>query len=313
MRRLVARAVLLAGVAVAVLPPAVAPAVDGGARVGHSMLVVACGPQGTRLAADWYFPPTRKAAGLVWVQHGFFRTKRNVATLARYLAEHTGAVVVAPTISSNFLDRQGCWINGEPMQRAVGALFSGPRTALRDSAAAAFGGRVRLPRPLVLSGHSAGGNLATAAAGYTTLDGSAVADLRGVVMYDGVDTAGSMARPLALLTGRHDRPVLQIAAPPSACNAGGAGTRALVAARPGRFVGVLLEGGTHVDAEGPDGDPLAQLVCGRPLAVNVQALRSIAADWVHNLLTGSSDGITGGAPGERIAVDGATAIVLPAG
>ena len=313
MRRLAARAALLAGVAVAVLPPAVAPALDGGVQVGHSTLAVACGPQGTRLAADWYFPQMRKAPGLVWVQHGFFRTKRNVATLARYLAEHTGAVVVAPTMPSNFLDQQGCWINGAPMQRAVAALFSGPRTALRESAEAAFGGRIGLPRRFVLTGHSAGGNLATGAAGLTTLDGGAVADLRGVVMYDGVDAAGSMARALALLTGRDDRPVLQIAAPPSSCNAAGTGTRALVAARPGRFVGVLLEGGTHVDAEGPDGDPLAQLVCGRPLAVNVEALRSIAADWVGDLLTGSSHGITGGVPGERIAVDGATAIVLPAG
>lgn len=300
---------LLPGEAASASPPTH----PGAVTVGHSSLEVPCGPWGTSLPVDWYFPGpgSRKATGIVWVQHGFFRTKANIASLAQYIAAHTRAIVVAPTISSNPFAVAGCWINGAPMHRAVAELFA-ERSALRRSADAAKGKHVSLPRPFVLSGHSAGGNLATAAAGYATHPGGDIADLRAVVLYDAVDNQGAMNEALGRLTGGVDRPVLQIASPPSACNAFGSGTRALVAARPGRFVGVQLVEGTHVDAEGPDSDPLARALCGYPREVNVDAVRSIASQWVTNALTGSSIGIVGGSPGEAVKVNGATAIVLPA-
>lgn len=280
--------------------------------VRHATLEVPCGRFGRRVSVDWYFPqsPSADANGLIWLQHGFLRTKRNVASLAESVAARTNSIVVTPTISSNFLDPAGCWINGEPMHKAVARLFA-DRGALQASARRA-GRKVALPRPFVLSGHSAGGNLALSAAGFTTLPGGAIGDLQAVVMFDGVDNGGAMTTALNRLTGANFRPVLQIAAPPSLCNALGSGTRALLAARPGRFVGVELENGTHIDAEGPDTDLLAALVCGVPRPVNVHGLRTIAADWITNAFTGSSIGIVGGSPGEQIPVDGATAIVLPA-
>ena len=304
----------LAGVAAQAAPASPRPAHPGTVVVGHAGLEVPCGADGTRLPADWYLPGSgsRRATGVVWVQHGFFRTRRNVATLARAVAARTRAIVVTPTVSSNPFAAEGCWINGTPMHRAVARMFAG-RSALQRSADAAKGRHVPLPRAFVLSGHSAGGNLATAAAGFTTLPGGAVADLRAVVLYDPVDSGGAMPEALGRLTGGADRPVLAITAPPSACNAFGSGTRALVTARPGRFVGVQLAGGSHVDAEGPDSDPLARGLCGSPIQANVEALRSIASGWITNALTGSSIGIVGGTPGDRIPVDGATAVVLPAG
>jgi hypothetical protein len=165
----------------------------------------------------------------------------------------------------------------------------------------------------VLSGNSAGGNLATEAAGDTAMPGGDIADLRGVVLYDAVDHGTSMPNALARLTGADDRPVLQIASPPNLCNAFGSGTAALLSARPDRFVGVELVNGTHLDAEGPDIGLLAEAVCGHPQTVNVDALRVLAADWITNALTGASLGIVGGSPGEAISVGGATAIVLPTG
>jgi hypothetical protein len=254
-------------------------------------------------------PPT----GIVWLQHAFFQTKDNVVALAESIAGSTGAIVVAPTITSDPLAPGGCWINGTAMARAVADLFVGERSALQTSADAARGGRVWLPRPFVLSGNSAGGNLATGAAGDTALPGGDIVDLRGVVLYDAVDYGRSMQNALAQLTGADNRPVLQIAAPPNPCNAFGSGTAALLSARPDQFVGVELVNGTHLDAEGPDIGPLAEAVCGQPLTVNVDAVRVLAADWITNALTGSSLGIVGGSPAEAIPVGGATAIVLPAG
>ena len=305
-------ALAVAGLAPAGCPAAPRPAHPGAVVVGHAGLEVPCGPGGTRLSTDWYLPGSgsRRPTGIAWVQHGFFQTRRNIAGLAGYIAAHAGAIVVAPTMSSNPFAAGGCWINGAPMQRAVAELFA-ERSALQRSADAAKGGHVSLPRAFVLSGHSAGGNLATAAAGDTTLPGGAIAELRAVVLYDAVDSGGAMEEALNRLTGDEDRPVLDITSPPSACNALGRGSRALVSARPGRFVGVQLVGGTHLDAEGPDSGPLARAVCGRPTQANVRALRSIASDWITNALTGSSMGIVDGTAGDEIPVDGATAIVLP--
>jgi hypothetical protein len=284
-------------------------------HVGHSSLQVPCGSSGTILSADWYFPhrgPSRPT-GIVWLQHAFFQTKDNLVALARSIAANTGAIVVAPTITSNPLATGGCWINGAPMARAVADLFVAGRPALQTRVDAARGGRVWLPRSFVLSGNSAGGNLATGAAGDTALPGGDIAELRGVVLYDAVDYGTSMQSALARLTGVDDRPVLQIASPPNPCNAFGSGTAALLSARPDRFVGVELVNGTHLDAEGPDIGPLAAAVCGHPETVNVDAVRVLAADWITNAFTGSSLGIVDGSPGEAISVGGATAIVLPAG
>jgi hypothetical protein len=133
------------------------------------------------------------------------------------------------------------------------------------------------------------------------------------VLYDAVDFGTSMQSALALLTGVDDRPVLQIASPPNPCNAFGSGTAALLSARAGRFVGVELVNGTHLDAEGPNIGPLAEAVCGHPQTVNVDAVRILAADWITDAFTGSSLGIVGGSPGEALPVGGATAVVLPAG
>jgi hypothetical protein len=283
--------------------------------VGHSSLQVGCGSAGTTLSTDWYFPGggVARPTGIVWLQHAFFQTKDNLVALAQSIAAHTGAIVIAPTITSNPLATGGCWINGAPMARAVANLFGAGRAALQTSADAARGGRVWLPRPFVLSGNSAGGNLVTGAAGDTTQPGGAIANLRGVVLYDAVDYGASMQNALARLTGVDDRMVLQIASPPNPCNAFGSGTAALLSARPDRFVGVELVNGTHLDAEGPDIGPLAEAVCGRPRSINVDAVRVLAADWITNAFTGSSLGIVGGSPGQAISVGGATAVVLPAG
>ena len=122
---------------------------------------------GRSVDADWYFPnQAEEPVGLVYLNHGFFRSKTNMAALAVQLAERTNSIVVAPTISSNPFATDGYTINGEPMQRAIASLFAGDRVELTASASAAAGKAIVLPRQFVLSGHSAGGNLAAAVARY---------------------------------------------------------------------------------------------------------------------------------------------------
>lgn len=287
------------------------PVVPPGSTVtlGRSTLDIGCGC-GQKADALWVFPNKQQPPdGLIYLQHGFFRSNNNMAAMAIQLADTTNSVVVVPTISSNPFAAGGCWINGAPEQQAVATLFTGDRAALTASASAAAGRPVELPRQFVLAGHSAGGNLATAVAGYT-VDNGAVSDLRAVVLFDAVDSGGQMSAALAKLTGANGRPVYQIASPCSLCNGFGSGTSALHQARPDQFIGVLVKHGTHIDAEGASTSILAELVCGFPLPRNVAAVQTIAEGWIRDAFTGYHTGLYG-APGQLIKVDGATVKVLP--
>ena len=289
------------------------PSIPAGSLVTRqtSTLEVGCGC-GETLDADWYFPnQAEEPAGLIYLQHGFFRSKANVSALAVQLAEQTNSVVVVPTVASNPFAQGGCWVNGDAMHRAVAGLFVGDMAALTASATAAAGHPVILPTQFVLAGQSAGGNLAASAAAYT-VDNGAIDRLRAVVMFDGVDNGGRIAAGSAALTGVNARPVFQIAADCALCNVFGAGTSALVDSRPDGFVGVRLEGGKHTDAEGASSGLIGMLTCGVPDSANVAAVPVIAAGWINDVFTGSEDGLYG-AGGERFHIGDATAVVLGTG
>ena len=289
------------------------PSIPAGSLVTRqtSTLEVGCGC-GETLDADWYFPnQAEEPAGLIYLQHGFFRSKANVSALAVQLAEQTNSVVVVPTVASNPFAQGGCWVNGDAMHRAVAGLFVGDMAALTASATAAAGHPATLPAQFVLAGQSAGGNLAASAAAYT-VDNGAIDRLRAVVMFDGVDNGGRIAAGSAALTGVNARPVFQIAADCALCNVFGAGTSALVDSRPDGFVGVRLEGGKHTDAEGASSGLIGMLTCGVPDSANVAAVPVIAAGWINDVFTGSQNGLYG-AGGERFHVGAATAVVLGSG
>lgn len=314
-RALAATAALAAVLSSAAVLGTSSPASAVAVRRAASNLTVPCGSNGTTLSADWYFPVVTTPTGIVWLQHGFSSSKSSVAALANAVAANTSAIVVAPTISSNFLSLNGCWINGLAMHQAVARMFGDRFSALQSSASAAAtlagAGRITLPSRFVLTGHSAGGNLATSAAGYTTQissGGSLVSSrLRGVVMYDGVDNGGAIGTGLDRLSGANYRRVWTIAAPDSSCNATGSGTRLLKSKRPSEFIGVRLVNGTHVDATGS-----ANIACGTPRAENVTAVRTLAASWISNLLAGTpaSALLATTAAGTSSAVGSATAVTL---
>ena len=227
----------------------------------------------------------------------------------------TDAVVVAPTISSESVrGRRRAGSTGTACTAAVARLFA-DRTALEASAA-----RCRLAGPTaaaVRPGRALGGRQprqSTAAGSHRCVRSRghratcrAVVDARRGRLRR-TDRDGSLP------SDRHGAPAqcCSSPAPPSACNASGVSTQALLAARPGEFVGVQLQNGTHVDAEGRDTDLFGILLCGLPRPANVLAVQRIASDWIANALTGTSLGIVGGAPGEMVPVGGATAVVLPA-
>jgi hypothetical protein len=106
--------------------------------------------------------------------------------------------------------------------------------------------------------------------------------------------------PAALAKLAADLPVWLIGSPPSYWNQQGAVADALVAARPGRFVGVILDGGSHADyVQG--GNPVMQFIenvlVGFPQPRNIEAAQILAAGWINDMFAGTHDGICS-APGQ---------------
>ena len=263
-----------------------------GVKVGSSSLAIPVGTSTYTGAADWYFPTqadnTVKAQGVVLLQHGFLGSNFWYSALASDLAQRTNSIVVVPNIPSfGFFTCAGCTLSAVPMQQGVADLFIDPeRTSLNASALAA-GYHGVLPTKFVLTGHSAGGGLATAAGGfYRAGIGGGTGDLLGVVMYDGVSSNGTFAEALGKLKGT---PVYQIAAPPQAWNANGQTTKDLVTLRPNQFVGDTLVDGSHVDSLiGGSAiiDFVSQLVIKRSPPGNTDAVYTLANGWINDFYAG---------------------------
>lgn len=300
-------------------PPVLPP--DSTVTVLTSSLKLPIGT-GRPVQADWYFPEDAdESTRLIYLQHGFLASGPMYSYTAARLAERTNAIVVAPSLTSNFFAPDAAWVGGSTMHPAVAELFVGDRAALRESASSAAGYAITLPINVVLVGHSAGGSMVTSVAGFMADDG-AISELAGVVMLDGVEPAGSrlVSQALAKLRDDNDRPIYLISSERYFWSRGGDMADKLQLARPDRFNGVGLAGGLHIDyMEG--GNPLVQfgeyLVAGFSLSRNIAAASDITVGWVEDLFSGTTARGVYGAPGDNIPVvtpsGTATAVVLPLG
>lgn len=317
-----------------------APGTGGvtGVRVGFSFLQIPIGPSSFLgftipqfsypAPALWYFPTqangTVNANGTVYLQHGFGGFGWLYQPLAIELAQQTNSVVVTPTVPSIPLPF-GLWIGSPQMQHGVASLFQGSQAALNISAQQAgfFG---TLPQDFILSGHSAGGGLATIAGGnYLANLGAATNHLKGVVMFDGVaSNAAAFGGAIANLQAAHV-PVYTVAAPPQAWNAFGETTNQLVSLYPGQFVGAEIVNGSHVDSmlgRGPVIDFALQLITKFSPPGATSAVYTLSTGWINDIWAGASPtspisgiyGPTGGyvTPGGQAIFLGPTAgIILP--
>lgn len=274
-----------------------APSTNGvtGVKEGFAFLDIPVGPFGYKAPTHWYFPTqpdgSVDAQGVIYLQHGFGARGFLYDGLATQLAQETDSIVVVPTLPS--LPRPfGAWLNGPPMQQAVGSLFLGSETALNISANQA-GYQGKLPVDFIMTGHSAGGGLATAAAGDYVADlgpNPTNNHLLGVVMFDGVSSNSSAFASSIASLQTLGIPDYVVAAPPQLWNAFGGTTNELVSLYPNQFVGVELVGGSHVDSmvgAHPVLDFVTQLVTRFSPPGNTAAVYTLSSGWINDMYAGT--------------------------
>ncbi|MET0900093.1 MAG: alpha/beta hydrolase [Mycobacterium sp.] len=296
-------------------PPVVPAELRDSIKVSSSTLVVS---PGNEVAADWYFPTHGQPTRLVYLQHGILASSPMYSYTAAYLAERTNSVVVATTITSNPFAQGGLWLGGDNMHAAVAQLFlDDDREALNASLTTAtlkVGVQsLTVPKEFVLVGHSLGGGFAPGVAGHYAeglvarrADGAEAGnELAGVVLLDAVPfwpiTPNSMER-LKKLEESNDGagddyiPVYEIGAPRNFLNSLSSVNEELTDARPGKFNGVVINGGVHMDGM-LGGNPLIQaaayLVAGVPRAENPPAVQLLMAGWINDMFAGDIDPVTG--------------------
>lgn len=274
-------------------PPILPP--NSSVTVRSSTLVLECGCEEgdtVEVPADWYIPEIEEGDPppdrLIYLQHGFLASGPWYSHTAAALAEQTNSIVVAPSITSNFLAADACWLGAPPMHQAIANLFEEDNMALADSALAAdYDGPIPGgPDSVVLIGHSLGGGAVAGTARYMVDNGTADR-LAGVIMLDGVGLDGTTQASIEQVPP--DIPIYQLAAPRYFWNQFGTGSDALANARPGEFIGVTLVGGSHVDAM-RGGNPLIQfsqqLVSGFSKPQNVAAAQILMVDWTNDMFAG---------------------------
>jgi hypothetical protein len=271
-------------------PPILPPGSTVTVRTSTLHLDCGCNPgDGVDVQADWYVPKTAEGAPapdrLIYLQHGFLARGPWYSYTAAALAEQTHSIVVAPSITSNFLAADACWLGGSAMHESMARLFDDGNTALADSAAAA-GYAGAIPDRVVLIGHSLGGGAVIGIAGAMAGKPSEQ-KLAGVIMLDGVPFDPKAAEKFGDVDD--SIPIYNLAAPRYFWNQFGVGTDALLAARPGKFIGVTLVGGSHVDSM-RGGNPLIQfgqeLVAGFVRPANGDAAQMLMIDWANEMFDG---------------------------
>lgn len=295
-----------------------------GVKVGSSDLSIPCGP-GYVVAADWYLPTQSDgsvgANGVIWLQHGLLGDQTLFVMLARQLAQRTNSIVVAPTITSLPRICNECWVDGVGINKAIADMFLDERPELNASANAA-GYQGTLPQNYILAGHSIGGGIAAAAAGYSVDNGAADDGLLGVVMFDGVAHMVDGIRMYDTLPGALasldtlDIPVYQIASAPQTWNNQGITTAELAVLRPDQFVGVLMQNGSHSDAilDSKASARYALVLSNKTARGNTSAVYTLATGWINDMYYGSGPddphyGIYSD-PDHSLTLGDATAVVL---
>ncbi|MET9200385.1 alpha/beta hydrolase [Gordonia sp. NPDC003585] len=261
----------------------------------QSTITATCARQPVTLRAHWYIP-ARQPTALVWLQHGFSRSARNLDTMARAYAAG-GFLVVAPDLDS--VNLAGCGVayniaDNAAFARTIADVFghaSEPDSPLARSLRSAAASRhrdVAMPGPMIFSGHSAGGEFVLMAADALRIaDPTAYRRLRGLMLFDPVNSFfGSHFVTAAADLAAARLPIRVIASQPSFSNTFGIGVSILQRTTHQKFLGVRLVTGIHIDVEMESTDLIGVLSgLGAPRPRNGRVIRTLATHWSSDMVS----------------------------
>jgi pimeloyl-ACP methyl ester carboxylesterase len=221
-----------------------APADPRGVGVGSSSFSVRCSLWRTaNVDVDWYAPVDTPKA-LVFLQHGWLGSKRQMRDAALAFASD-GYLVAAPSVASLSVT---CGLNNGELVRNIGSAL-GDGTVAQSGRAALGELWPGEPDRVVVAGHSIGAAIASLVASSPGLRDR----VRLVIHLDGVESITGYLHD-ALQVDRAT-PILQLTVPPSSLNAQNSGPRVVATFRPGGSFepstdGALLTSATHCDPLG---------------------------------------------------------------
>jgi hypothetical protein len=201
MRTAVSAAAVAALALALVLVPSPTSASAAGVSTATSTITVRCSLlQSREVDVDWYAPSTRPTA-LVYLQHDWFDTGRQMRDAALAFAS-AGYLVAVPSLPSL---SWSCGLGDPGMARALAPMLAGDAllAAGRDALGAAWPSD---PDRLVLVGHGVGAAAVSALAAQPRLRSSVAL----VVHLDGRDTRAGLLH--AALQADRTTPVLQLTA-----------------------------------------------------------------------------------------------------
>ncbi|MFW0794487.1 alpha/beta hydrolase [Gordonia sp. CPCC 205515] len=272
-----------------------APTTPQTTAAADTYVATTCQNRPVQVPVRWYFP-AGNPSGLVWLQHGFMRSATNLDGLATAYAKQ-GLLVASTSVES--ISPSGCGVaynlaDNTAFIATMASVFghgTDPGSALSQSLRRAehSTGRtdVAIPKAMVFSGHSAGGEFVlTAANALRRTDPVDYRRLSGLMLIDPVNSfIGNNFHTAAVDLGRAGLPIRVISSPPSISNVGGQGTHWLEQTTRQRFLGAQLTTGVHIDVEGADTDILgiaSELAVPRPR--NGRVIRTLAPHWTADLV-----------------------------
>jgi pimeloyl-ACP methyl ester carboxylesterase len=232
---------------------------------------------GTSYNVDWYLP-NAAASGLMTLQHGFSRGCGNLRNTSKAIMEK-GVMVLCLNADVS---------GGNPtLGQALGETLNARNLTPPQGKP--------LPVTYIVGGHSAGGHFATAVGARLAALGYPA--LAGTILFDPV-ASGGFTDNLEAISASGSRPVLVVAARPSAANLFNNAFGALQQiANPyvglqlvwsGYFFGIPYGGSCHTDVEGENGDIVGNLAAGcTPDSTQVARLRDFGSNWARDLATGT--------------------------
>ncbi len=229
----------------------------------------------TGLTASIYSLKDTVPDTLLFLQHGFQRSKERLEALATTLATQHIAVVTV-TLS----ERQ---LGDASFARGMANALAELRSDLFDS---------QMPRKILVAGHSIGASFASSVG--LALDSAYSHLLQGVLLIDPVEKNGLLSKGVSDLSS--DVPDLSVFGERGLCNNMGGAARTM---RHGlaNSLNLRLTHGTHCDAEAESTDLSCTSLCGKPRSENLGYLKEMLTVWSEGLSDGglSDDYRSGGA------------------